>query len=310
MPEINASQKNCRILIIMGPTASGKSALALEAARRYNGEIVSADSMQFYRELSIGVAKPSAAEKLEIPHHLIDCCSIFDRVDVWFFLNRAHNAIKEIGQRGKLPIICGGSGMYIKALQYGLDDLPGDRELRAQLDAQYDNAAALPELLARTCREDPLAYEKYSTNQRKMIRALEVRLLTGESIVTLQQNKMLHPAYNALSLALTPKREYLRDRIAGRTLEMLNSGWVKEAERVLKVGLLATPTARQAIGYNLIGEYLDGRLNFEQLRERIVTATWQFARRQLTWFRHQHPEALPLEYQDKLSWGEVEKQLH
>ncbi|MEG1980028.1 MAG: tRNA dimethylallyltransferase, partial [Victivallaceae bacterium] len=208
-----------------------------------------------------------------------------------------------------LPIICGGSGMYIKALQYGLDDLPGDRELRKQLDAQYDNPASLPDLLERTRREDPAAYEKYSTNQRKMIRALEVRLLTGQSIITLQQNKMLHPAYNALTLALTPDREYLRRRIAARAGKMLKSGWLEEAEALLKLKLLETPTARQAIGYGLIGEYLAGELDFEQLNERIVTATWQFARRQLTWFRHQHPEATQLEYQDNLSWDGAVEQL-
>lgn len=292
------------LVVIMGPTASGKSALALAAARRWRGEIISADSMQFYRGLNIGTAKPTAAEQAEIPHHLIDCLDFAERMDVYEFVRAAETAVRAIRRRGRLPIVAGGSGMYLKALLYGLDPLPGDEKLRRELDEAYDHDAGFDALKARMAELDSAALARWRQHRRKLIRALEVRLLTGRSILALQsgQRSTLRFAVSAWRLEWEPA--VLKERIAARTREMLAAGWIPEAEAAIRNGLLESPTARQALGYRLIGDYLAGSLNYDELTARIVTATWQLARRQQTWFRHQHPEAavLNLPAEEPLFW--------
>ncbi len=279
---------------LLGPTASGKSALALELAAALGGEIVSADSMQLYRGLDLGTAKPSAAEQRQIPHHLIDVLDLEAPSDVFSYVAMADAAIADIAGRGRVPVIAGGTGMYLKALFYGLDDLPRDAGLRARLDAEYDSEEGFAALLRRMAAEDPAALERWSRHRRRLIRALEVRLLTGESIIALQSRAGSGLRHPVRAWVLEWPREELKRRIAERTRLMLDSGWIEEAERLLSAGLAATPTARQALGYGLIGEYLAGRMGYGELAERIATATWQLARRQITWFRHQHPEAAPL----------------
>lgn len=278
----------------MGPTASGKSALALEAARQLNGEIVSVDSMQLYRGLEIGTAQPTAAEQAEIPHHLVGCFDFHHKIDVFQFRKLADRAIAEIRARGRRPILAGGTGMYLRALLYGIDDLPADPELRKRLDAEFDHDAGEPALLEKMAKLDPAAFDRWHACRRRLIRALEVRLLTGKSILELQQNPMDRLRYPVIAWKLETPTEILRKRISDRAAAMLDSGWIKEARRAIAAGLLESPTAHQALGYKLIAEHLAGNLTREQLHERISTATWQLARRQRTWFRHQHPEAQPL----------------
>ena len=283
-----------RLLAVMGPTASGKSELALEAARRLDGEIVSADSMQLYRGLAIGTAQPTAAERAEVPHHLVGILDLSERADVRGYVDRAERAIADIERRGKVPVIVGGTGYYLKALLYGLDDLPADAALRAELDRRYDSEAGGEELRGRMAAEDPAALARCGSCRRKLIRALEVRLLTGRSIVELQQGaRPLKRPVLAWKLEVPPAA--LRERIARRTRRMLESGWIEEAERAIAAGLLTSPTAHQALGYAVIGEYLRGAIPAAEMERRIVDRTCQFARRQRTWFRHQHPEAVPLE---------------
>lgn len=281
-------------LVIMGPTASGKSALALAAAQRFNGEIVSADSMQVYRRLNIGAAKPSVGEQQLVPHHLIDILDFTCPLEVFTFVKLAEEAMAAIRSRGRLPVIVGGTGFYLKALLYGLDPLPADAALRADLDLRFDHDRGHEELKDIMSQVDPEDLARWHDNRRKLIRAYEVFLLTGQSITALQTINRPQLRFPVAAFCLDWERETLKQRIADRTDAMLREGWIEEARQLLADGLMESPTARQAIGYGIIGEYLAGRIDAATMREKIVTGTWQFARRQLTWFRHQHPEAVSL----------------
>ncbi len=280
-----------RAPVIMGPTASGKSSLALKIALEHGGcEIVSADSMQLYRGLEIGVAKPSAEEQKLVPHHLLDVLDIREKSDIFRFCSDAENAIAGIRKRGKMPVIAGGSGLYLRALLYGLDPLPADQSLRDELDAKYDNEEHFPELVAYMEKHCPEDCRRFAQHRRKLIRACEVYKLSGKQISELQSGGK-QPRQDLKSFVLVWEREHLKSRIRQRAVEMLNSGWIEEAENLIRNGLLETPTAWQALGYSLIADYLNGKYTKNELTDAIATATWQFARRQITWFKHQHPEA-------------------
>ena len=278
------------IPVIMGPTAAGKSELAFALARECGGEIVSADSMQFYRGLDIGTAKPTAEERRAVPHHLIDSMDISEKSDVFRFRTDALRIIGEIRSRGRLPIVAGGSGLYLHALVYGLDVLPAEQSLRDELDAAYDNDAGFPALAAIMERECPLDFKRFYPHRRKLIRAREVFLLSGKQISELQSGESApDPAF--AQFVLVRDRADLVRRIRKRAEAMLESGWIEEARIMLAKGLLNAPTAWQAIGYAQIGDYLAGKMTRGELLESIVIATRQFARRQATWFRNRHKEA-------------------
>lgn len=282
------------LLVIMGPTASGKSALALALAERMGGEIISADSMQVYRGLNLGTAKPTPAEQARVPHHLIDVLDPAEPMDARRFTDLAETAIGEIRARGGVPVVVGGSGLYLKALLYGLDDLPpSDAALREQLEREFAGPEGQFRLRERLAQLDPAALARNRDNPRRLLRALEVRLLTGVAMSTQQRgSRTLRHAVRAWRLEWANPE--LKARIAARTDAMLRQGWIAEAAELIQRGLLDTPTARQALGYALIGEHLAGRLDRARLRESLVLATWHYARRQATWFRWQHPEAQPL----------------
>lgn len=274
----------------MGPTAVGKSELAFALARECGGEIVSADSMQFYRGLDIGTAKPTAEERRLVPHHLIDSMDISEKSDVFRFRTDALRIIGEIRSRGRLPVVAGGSGLYLHALVYGLDRLPADQSLRDELDAAYDNEARFPELAAIMERECPLDFRRFFPHRRKLIRAREVFLLSGKQISELQSGGFApDPVFS--QFVLVRERADLVRRIRGRAEIMLDSGWIEEARAMLAKGLLNAPTAWQAIGYAQIGDYLAGKTTRADLLESISIATRQYARRQAAWFRGQHREA-------------------
>ena len=282
---------NGRLLVISGATASGKSALALAAAQRIGGEIISVDSMQLYRDLPIGTAQPTAEDKALVPHHLTGVYELSERSEVFRFCAEADAAIAGVKSRGKVPVLCGGTGLYLKALLYGLDDLPGNRELRKELDELYDNESGEKELHRRMAEVDPAGLAKWKDCRRRLIRALEVYLLTGKSIVELQQGTRRTMRYATVSFVLELESGELKERIAARARMMLENGWIEEAQAAIARGLFTSPTAHQALGYRQVAEYLAGRYGKEELYEKICTATWQYARRQRTWFRHQHPEA-------------------
>ena len=288
---LDAVRRTSGIPVIMGPTAAGKSELAIALARECGGEIVSADSMQFYRGLDIGTAKPTAEERRLVPHHLIDSMDISEKSDVFRFRTDALRIIGEIRARGHLPVVAGGSGLYLHALVYGLDVLPAKQSLRDELDAAYDNDARFPELAAVMERECPLDFKRFYPHRRKLIRAREVFLLSGKQISDLQSGGFApDPAF--AQFVLVRDRADLVHRIRRRAGIMLGSGWIEEARIMLAKGLLKAPTAWQAIGYAQIGDYLAGKISRDELLESIVIATRQYARRQASWFRSQHKEAV------------------
>ena len=288
---LDAVRRTSGIPVIMGPTAAGKSELAIALARECGGEIVSADSMQFYRGLDIGTAKPTAEERRLVPHHLIDSMDISEKSDVFRFRTDALRIIGEIRARGHLPVVAGGSGLYLHALVYGLDVLPAKQSLRDELDAAYDNDARFPELAAVMERECPLDFKRFYPHRRKLIRAREVFLLSSKQISELQSGGFApDPAF--AQFVLVRDRADLVHRIRRRAGIMLGSGWIEEARIMLAKGLLKAPTAWQAIGYAQIGDYLAGKISRDELLESIVIATRQYARRQASWFRSQHKEAV------------------
>ena len=278
------------LIVYIGCTASGKSSAALQEAERIGGEIISCDSMQFYRDLPIGTAQPTAEERSRVPHHLVGMLPLHQRMTVTDYCVLAGKCVADIRARGKVPILCGGTGLYVKSFICGMDDLPADTALRAELDAKYDSDAAEADLFEEMRRLDPVALEKWQQCRRKLIRALEVRLLSGRSILDLQSGT--HQRRFPCTVRLIERSpEVLKERIRQRALLMLDSGWIEEAQRAITLGLFESPTAHQALGYRIIAEYLAGKLDRSALLERIVTATWQYARRQRTWFRHQQPLA-------------------
>ena len=278
------------LIVIMGPTGSGKSSLAMELAESIPSEIVSMDSMQIYKKMNIGTAKPTIKEQQRIPHHMIDILEINERIDIFFYVEKTKEAIKSIFSRGNIPILAGGSGLYIKSLLYGLDPLPSDPELRMQLLKKYENNE--DELKKYMQKNDSLAFLKFSEHPRKLLRALEVLILTGKSI-TLQQSEWekRELKYNVNAYNVKLERTVLFDRIKSRTLKMLDYGWVEETECLVKNGLLDTPTAWQAIGYPIIADYLGDKITYDEMKIRIISSTKKYARRQETWFKHQHPES-------------------
>ncbi|MDR0931731.1 MAG: tRNA (adenosine(37)-N6)-dimethylallyltransferase MiaA, partial [Victivallales bacterium] len=240
-----------------------------------------------------GTAQPTEEEQREIPHHLVGCFDFNERIDVFAFQRLADQSIAEIRKRDRLPILVGGTGLYMRSVLYGLDDLPADLELRKKLNDTYDSDTAEEALKSRMAELDPEALARWGNCRRRLIRALEVYLLTGKSIIELQKNSFNRLRYPVEAYKFDLPTDELKKRISHRASKMLESGWIEEASHAISSGLLNSPTAYQAIGYRLIGEHLEGKLSFDQLHMRIATATWQFARRQRTWFRHQHPEATP-----------------
>lgn len=276
------------LLVITGPTASGKSALALKEAVRLGGEIISVDSMQLYRGIEIGTAQPTEQERKLIPHHLVGIYDFSVRAEVFTFCELAEQAIKDIRSRGKLPVLAGGTGFYLKALLGGLDDLPADRKLREELDQLYDSEAGEKELHRRMAELDPAAFARWKDCRRRLIRALEVYLISGRSIVKLQSGKPQKCRFdNVRSVFIMPETQELKERIDRRCDAMFDAGWIEETQAAARNGLFSSPTAYQALGYSLIAQHLAGEFDFETLKERVKTATWQFARRQRTFLRHQ-----------------------
>ena len=287
--------KDCPILAILGPTASGKTALSLKLSKKLPVEIISADSMQFYKEMNIGVAKPTKEEQKLIPHHLIDIRSIHEKVDIYQFVELAEEAIKKIRNNNHIPLIVGGSGLYIRSLFYGLDPLPANPKLRQELDNKFDSESGFIQLIEKMKEKDPQSLKRWSKHRRKLIRAYEVYKLTGVSITELQKTWKGTLKFPVQAWRICMDRQLLRERIAKRTDEMLSNGWIEETEQLINIGFLESPTAKQAIGYKIISDYLAGNINKNDMRMKIINSTRQYARRQDTWFKNQHPEAIPLE---------------
>lgn len=279
-----------RSLILTGPTASGKSALALELAERLNAEIIAADSMTLYRGMDIGTAKPSVEEQARVRHHLIDVLEPWESANVSWWLERAAECVAEIEGRGKQALFVGGTPFYLKALLCGLFPNPAsDESLRRQLeaDAERDGVHALHARLAAV--DPPLAQRLHPNDVRRVVRGLEVWLLTGKPLSTWHQQEWFNPEgprfAEGACIALDIPRDELYARINVRVEKMLDSGWRDEVQALRMLPNPISREASQALGYREVGDWLDGRCSRESTLAEIQLRTRQFAKRQLTWFR-------------------------
>lgn len=278
-----------RLIAVVGPTACGKSDFAVNLALREGGEIVSCDSMQVYRGMDIGTAKPTVAERRGIPHHLIDVADPCDAFSVADYVALAGEAIRDVAARGKLPILCGGTGLYLDRLLFGglPEEIASSPALRQELFA-YADAYGNDALHRRLAGVDPeSAAAIHPNNVRRVVRALEIHRLTGiPKSEWDRQSRSAQSVYDAEVIGLTRPREELRRRIALRVDRMLSDGLVEETARLERAGVFAcNRTAAQAIGYKEILPYLHGECDLETAAESLRTATCQYAKRQYTWFR-------------------------
>jgi tRNA dimethylallyltransferase len=271
------------VVAVVGATAAGKSALAVDLALEHDGEVVNADSMQLYRGLDIGTAKPTPAEQRGVPHHLFDICDLSETASVALYQSLANDAVDGITARGRTPIVVGGSGLYVRAV---VDDLrfPGtDEQVRARLEREL--ASVGPQVLhERLGAVDPAAAAAILPgNGRRIVRALEVVELTGQPVTaTLPAYRYRRPT---VQIGVDVPVEELDRRIEARVDRMLAAGLVDEVGQLAAQGLRDGRTASRALGYAQVLAYLDGTLPEGELRGEIVRATRRFARRQLSWFR-------------------------
>ena len=266
--------------ILFGPTAVGKTALSVELAKQFNGEIISADSMQVYRHMDIGTAKPSKEQRSLVPHHLIDVVDPDESWTVSDFIERTNVLIKELSSKGKLPLIVGGTGLYLNALinGYSFPIAAKDDAIRKRLE-KLD----VKEIYGRLKAADPDAAEKISSNDRKrMIRALEVFEQTGIPITKLQKKK---ENKNLKLICLNTEREKLYERINQRVDGMIKDGLVDEVKGLLEKGYTKSLQSMQALGYKEVIGYLNDEYGHDEMVELIKRKTRNFARRQLTWFK-------------------------
>ncbi|NVM99356.1 tRNA (adenosine(37)-N6)-dimethylallyltransferase MiaA [Arthrobacter sp. SDTb3-6] len=269
------------VVAVVGPTGSGKSELALQLAERFNGEAVNADSMQFYRGMDIGTAKLPPAERRGIPHHLMDFLGVREDTTVAGFQAMARAAVADIQSRGKLPILVGGSGLYVRAAVDVLEFPGTDPGVRARLEAELD-AGGPDALAARLARVDPVSAARIRDG-RRLVRALEVHELTGRPFSSfMPERQYVQPT---LQIGLNGDRAALHQRLAARVDAMVAAGLEEEVRALIPQGLREGRTARKALGYQQFLRVIDGTSTVEQAAGDTVTATRQFARRQLTWFR-------------------------
>jgi tRNA dimethylallyltransferase len=283
-----AASPPVRCVCVTGPTACGKTELALALAERVPVEIVSMDSAMVYRGLDIGTAKPSAAMQAAVPHHLIDILDPAEAYSAGRFVRDATRAIHAIEARGRLPLLVGGTLLYLKALRDGLAALPrADEGIRRELDAQAA-ATSWAALHQRLRAVDPDAAARIAPSDRQRIqRALEVYMLTGVPLSRLQRSAAVAPAPDVLTIALVPeRRDDLAERIERRFDAMVEAGFVAEVERLRGRGdLTADMPSMRAVGYRQIWGYLDKNCDWPEARRRAIVATRQYAKRQLTWLR-------------------------
>ncbi|MEW9033402.1 MAG: tRNA (adenosine(37)-N6)-dimethylallyltransferase MiaA [Planifilum fimeticola] len=273
------------LLVIVGPTAVGKTSLSLSLAGAFRGEIVSGDSMQVYRHMDIGTAKVTAEEREKIPHHLIDIVDPDHPFTVEEYQRLAREAIEDIQRRGRLPILVGGTGLYIQSVTHGylLPGVEGNPELREKLH-RFADEEGNEKLWEKLKAVDPeTAVRLHPNDRRRIIRALEVYEGTGIPFSKLQRKSS--PRYDMLWIGLTMSRERLYERINRRVDRMMAEGLVEEVEALRNKGYHRDLTSMQALGYKEIMMYLDGEISREEAVEAIKRGTRKYAKRQLSWFR-------------------------
>ncbi|GAA4656141.1 tRNA (adenosine(37)-N6)-dimethylallyltransferase MiaA [Arthrobacter cryoconiti] len=269
------------LVAVVGPTGAGKSELALELAEHFGGEAVNADSMQFYRGMDIGTAKLGVSERRGIAHHLMDFLSVREDTTAAAFQAMARASIADIRARGKLPILVGGSGLYVRAVLDALDFPGTDPLIRARLEGELD-AHGLAPLAARLELVDPVSAARISDGKR-IVRALEVHELTGRTFSSfMPERRYMEPT---VQIGLNGDRAQLHARLRDRVHRMVSAGLQDEVAALLPQGLREGRTAHKALGYQQFLRVIDGESSAEQAAEETITATRQFARRQITWFR-------------------------
>jgi tRNA dimethylallyltransferase len=273
------------VLVILGPTASGKSALAVALAQRLGGEIISADAFAIYQDMNVGTAKPTQAEQEGITHHLLSSVAVHDRCDVSRWLEGADSAVNDIHQKGKIAIIAGGTPLYVKALLEGLSaGAPRDAEVRAALDRRYDvegGAVLFAELQAK----DPIyAADRHPNDKRRIVRALEVHALTGQPYSSFHTTDGIRRTdIRPCLIGLQWPREVIYARIDARAVAMFKAGLVDEVRALAD---RMSPEAAQAVGYKEVLAYLRGEHDLERALELVQQKSRNLAKHQMTWYRN------------------------
>jgi tRNA dimethylallyltransferase len=272
------------LVTIVGPTASGKSDLALRVAREFSGEIVNCDALQLYRGFDIGTAKTPPSARCGIPHHLFDVLDPQNSSSAGDYARAARQAIARISSRGRLPVVTGGTGFYLRALLDGLPALPArDETLRARLSHREQiRPGALHRLLVRL--EPSAAARIHPRDVQKLTRALEIRMLTRSALPAPSTSRPLD-GFRLYQIGLAPDRALLIDAIAGRTLRMFETGLVEEVRRLLAGGLSGDEKPFESLGYKQVLGHFRGEMSLLEARESTEIETRQYAKRQLTWFR-------------------------
>lgn len=286
--------KKIRVAAVVGATASGKTALAVSLAQRLDGEVISADSMQVYQGLSIATAKPTEAEMQDIPHHLIDFVPLNEEFSVARYCELGHAAIADIAARGRLPIVCGGTGLYVNSLLENIifAEIPENAALRDSLNAEFDTSGG-EAMLAKLAECDPeTAAKLHPADKKRIVRAWEVYTLSGTTLSEFNRRSRSCPdRYDSIIIGIGYRdRQRLYDRINRRVDGMLEAGLIDEARQFYREN--AGKTAVQAIGCKELLPYLEGREDLDTAVERLKRETRRFAKRQLTWFRQN----------DKIRW--------
>ena len=276
-----------KVIVICGPTASGKTALSIELAKKINGEIISSDSMQIYKDMDIGTAKPSKGEMQGIKHYMLDLVEPDKRYSVADFKKDAEKAIEDILTKGKVPIVVGGTGLYVDSLIYGIEyqELQFDEKYRKELEERVFNEGL--EILYNEAKQiDPQAMEKISHNDKKRIlRVLEIYKATGKTKTEQEaESRKNGVKYDYKVFAINMDREKLYERINKRVDIMIEQGLIQEVENLLKK-YTVFPTSMQGLGYKEVVEYLQGNISKEEMIEKIKMETRRYAKRQITWFK-------------------------
>ncbi len=268
-----------KLIVVLGPTASGKTELSIKLAQKFNGEIISADSRQIYKEMNIGTAKPTEKELKKIPHHLISIVKPDEEFTLAQFKKTAVEIIKDIQKRKKLPFLVGGTGLYIQSIvdNLGIPGVKPDKKLRNKLEKK-----TIESLSNQLKKIDPLASKITGPNKRRIIRALEICLKTKKPFSP--QRKKKKPLFNISQIGLNPNKETLIKKIDKRTEKMIKKGMVKEVKKLLKKYSPLLP-AMSGIGYQEIIQYLNNEISLGKAEELIKLHTLQYTRRQMTWFK-------------------------
>ena len=291
--------KKIPLVVLMGPTASGKTAMAVEICKKYDGEVVTADSMQVYKFMDIGTAKPTVDEMQGIKHHMIDLVEPTENYSLADYVKEAKNVIEDIHSRGKLPVLAGGTGLYIDTLTQNVELSDGDKDdaLRAELTelAEKEGEDRLFEILREV---DPMSCETiHKNNIKRVIRAIEFFKTTGIRQSEHIKNTVRNSPFDMTKICLSWDRDVLYDRINRRVDIMFDMGLADEVEKVRNMGVNMSNTSMQGIGYKEVFPYLDKKVSLEETKDIIKQGTRRYAKRQITWFkREENTSFVPAEF--------------